>query len=29
MCWVIVAFEAVAAGLKAKNPYKDLLERSS
>ncbi|KAF5472232.1 hypothetical protein F2P56_008969 [Juglans regia] len=29
MCWVIVAAEAVAAGHKAKNPDKDLLELSS
>ncbi|XP_035545097.1 cathepsin J-like [Juglans regia] len=29
MCWAIVAAEAVAAGLKAKNPNKDLLELSS
>ncbi|KAG2685003.1 hypothetical protein I3760_10G103900 [Carya illinoinensis] len=29
MCWAIVAAEVVAAGLKAKNPDKDLLELSS
>ncbi|KAG6692260.1 hypothetical protein I3842_10G106000 [Carya illinoinensis] len=29
MCWAIVAAEAVAAGLKAKNPDKDLLELSA
>ncbi|KAG7960038.1 hypothetical protein I3843_10G101400 [Carya illinoinensis] len=28
MCWAIVAIEAVAASLKAKNPDKDLLELS-
>ncbi|KAG7960033.1 hypothetical protein I3843_10G101000 [Carya illinoinensis] len=29
MCWAIVATKVVAAGLKAKNPDKDLLELSS
>ncbi|KAG7960037.1 hypothetical protein I3843_10G101300 [Carya illinoinensis] len=29
MCWAIVTAEAVAAGLKIKNPNKDLLELSS